>query len=151
MNHEVHFVKGTKMKLPSHAQQQDAAESGPAHSERRIVNNQENVRCQDPTWADLSVEVDTESLQVDVPQQWHLPAVTMTIMMILNTDDDTDDGSTPEDAGRGGAGGGHVVEQLLHPHQTPGQRAGHLGIQLVRAILRAIFGCESSPISRNVR
>ena len=48
----------------------------------------------------------------------------MMIMIMTVTGD-----STPEDAGRGGAGGGHVVEQLLHPHQTPGQRAGHLGIQ----------------------
>ena len=44
------------------------------------------------------------------------------------TDDDTDDDSTPEDAGRGWAGGGDVVEQLLHPHQTPGQGPGHLGV-----------------------
>ena len=107
------------MKLPSHAQQQDAAESGPAHSKRRNIILQE---IDEVSRADLSVEVDTESLQVDVSQQCHLPAVTMMIMMIL----DTDDGSAPEDAGRGGAGGGHVVEQLLHPHQSPGQRAGHL-------------------------
>ena len=88
-----------------------------------IIVCQAAVRIQ--AWADLSVEVDTESLQVDVPQQCHLPAVTMmTLMIILDTDDD----SAPEDAGRGGAGGGHVLEQLLHPHQTPGQGPGHLGV-----------------------
>ena len=42
----ISYCEGTKMKLPSHAQQLDAAESGPAHSEWRIVNNQENVRIQ---------------------------------------------------------------------------------------------------------
>ena len=56
------------MKLPFHAQQQDAAESGPAHSEQ----HRDNIILQEidaVSRADLSVEVDTESLQVDVPQQ----------------------------------------------------------------------------------
>ena len=77
------------MKLPFHAQQQDAAESGPAHSEQ----HRDNIILQEideVSRADLSVEVDTESLQVDVPQQCHLPAVTMMIMMIPDTDDDND-------------------------------------------------------------
>ena len=46
----------TKMKLPSHAQQQDAAESGPAHSEQ----HRDNIILQEidaVSRADLSVGV----------------------------------------------------------------------------------------------